>query len=1129
MPYARVVPLAIFLVVCISIICAPPSEAQATPAAAPKINTISPAGRIGPIDETSLVTLKGNRHPLAVPANDRGAVAPDLPMQRMLLVLQRDPANETALQELIAEQQNKSSPNFHGWLSPTQFGERFGAAKSDLQKLTGWLASHGFQVNRIAQSGMVIEFSGNARQVQEAFHTPIHQYVVKGKTYYANAADPQIPAALAPLVTGVNTLHNFEKQTPIRLLGSASRIANTSTWQPNFTFNGAAGAAHYLAPGDFAKIYNTASLYTSGIDGSGQSIAIVARTNINLSDMEIFRLAFGLPTNNPQIILDGPDPGNLFGLEEAEADLDTEWSGAIAPKAAIKLVVSASTNTTDGVDLSAQYIVDNNIAPILSTSFGQCEVTLGQAENAFFNNLWEQAAAQGITVVVSSGDSGPEGCQNFTGGVATPAVNGLASTPFNIAVGGTEFNENGADSTYWSATNGPDQSSVLGYIPEQVWNESCFDITQCFFLGPSASGGGPSGLYSKPAWQAGLGVPIDNQRDLPDVSLASGALHDGLLLCQDGICLTDANGQLINAEVVGGTSAATPAFAGIMALVDQKTNSRQGLANFVLYPLAATETAANCNASASPQATCIFSDITQGNTNVPGLAGYPATQGYDLATGLGSINAANLITNWANITFSGTKTTLSLAPTATTHGQPITASVTVVPLTTGAGTPTGGGVALLTGGSQNQNLGVLTKGALSSPISTLPGGSYTVSASYGGDAKFGSSTSSPGVPVTIAPESSTLTFTTSSTTTTYSSFFFSLQASVAGVSNQGIATGNVTFSDNFNGSATTLATAPLNSQGNMSLSETSLGVGSHTLNASYAGDSSFKPSSAGPVTVTVNKGPTQTILFLPTGALPNTTVFLQALVFPTEGVAFPTGTVQFFDGANPVGNPVPVKNEVATTATMTLPGGANTITATYSGDANFNASTAPAATLYVGNPDFQLSVNPGNVTVSSTAAGTSTIFVTPGPGIGFAGPVSLSCSTLPASTSCAFQPAQLNLDGFTTMNTKLTITKGAHATFWGPPHMQQKMIWGSVNCLVVLSFAFLGWSMKRRRWSMSLCTLVLLVGLFGMSGCGGGSGAVTPPGSTTQTITPSLVTVTATGNSGISIVTHNVTLAVTVQ
>src|SRR6266478_415439 len=268
----------------------------------------------GAINESSLVLLKGNHHPLANAANDRGPAAPDLPMERMLLVLKRDPV----------------------WLSPEEFANRFGPSESDRQKAAAWLVSHGFRVNRISRGGMVIEFSGTTAQVMEAFHTSIHRYQVNGENHHANASDPQIPAALSSIVAGVSTLHDFQSHSTIRVLGSANRIANSSLWQPNFTFTGFGGTAHYLAPGDFAKIYNVASLRQSGIDGTGQSIAIVARTNINLSDIQVFRLAFGLPSNDPQIILDGPDPGNFFGLEEAEADLDVEWSGAVAPKATSK-------------------------------------------------------------------------------------------------------------------------------------------------------------------------------------------------------------------------------------------------------------------------------------------------------------------------------------------------------------------------------------------------------------------------------------------------------------------------------------------------------------------------------------------------------------------------------------------------------------------------------------------------------------------------------------------------------------------------------------------------------------------------------------------------------------------------
>jgi hypothetical protein len=1094
------------------------------------------ASRIGSVDESSVIVLKGNRHPLATTANDRGEVAPDLPMERMLLILKREGAADTALQELIAAQQDKLSSTFHTWLSPEQFAERFGPAKSDLQTLTAWLQSHGFRVNRIARGGMTIEFTGTAAQVKEAFHTPIHSFVVNAKNYYANAFDPQIPAAFATVVAGVNTLHNFEKLSTIRALGPASRIASTSTWQPSFTFNGGAGPAHYLSPGDFANVFNITPLYKAGIDGTGQSIAIVGRNNINLSDIQIFRIAFGLPANDPTIILDGPDPGNFLGSgEESEADLDVEWSGAIAPKAKINFVVSESTNSTDGADLSAQYIVDNNISPILSMSFGQCEVSLGQAQNAFYNNLWAQAAAQGITAIVSSGDNGAAGCDNANFGPATHGVgvNGLASTPFNVAVGGTQFNENGNDSKYWAAANGPDQSSALGYIPEAVWNESCSDPSQCFFPNLFASSGGASTLYSKPPWQSGPGVPLDGKRDLPDISLSAAGLHDGYLLCQDGVCLTDSKGQLISAFVVGGTSASTPTFAGIMALVNQKTNSRQGQANFVLYPLAASQNAANCGSSGPPQSTCIFNDVTQGNSDVPGLKGFPAGPGYDLATGLGSVNAANLVANWQNVTFAATTTKLQLSSVSITHGQSLTASVTVAPVST-SGTPTGD-VALLTGGSQTINLGILNNGALAVPITTLPGGTYSATASYGGDATFGASTSA-GVTVTVAAEPSSTTFSTldgglgPATSTTYGDFFF-LQASVAGTSNQGAATGNITFSDTFNGNTSNLMIAPLSIRGSALVQETSLAVGTHTLRASYSGDPSFQSSTSSSTTVTVAKGITQTLLLIPNGAPPNTPVILEAAVFP-NGFATPTGTVQFFAGAQAIGSPVKLQGIVALLTTTQLPNGANSITAAYSGDANFNASTSPASILFIGNPDFQIAVNPGNVTVSAATPGTAAVLLSPGPGLGFSGTVSLTCSGLPSGTTCSVQPAQLNLDGFTPASAKVTIAKSAaQATIRFDSVRSHPKFSASVVALSMVFALLFGWPGKKRR--LQVCALLILVcSLAALAGCGGSSSpATTPTVSNTPAPNFSVVTVSASGGGvgGVTAVTHTVTLAVTVQ
>jgi hypothetical protein len=1109
------------------------------PASALLAQTTPPAAnRIGAIEESSLVVLRGNRHPLATPANDRGEVSSDLPMERMLLVLTRDATAESALQSLLTRQQDKSSPDFHTWLSPAQFAERFGASPADLQKITAWLTSHGFHVNRVAQSGMVIEFSGTAAQVRNTFHTAIHSFVVNGEKHYANASDPQIPAALAPVVAGIDTLHDFRKQPMIRVLGKASRIANTILWQPEFTFSGASGVQHYLAPGDFAKIYNIAPLYQDGIDGTGQSIAIVARNNINLSDVQIFRIAFGLPVNDPQIILNGPDPGNLTGSEETEADLDIEWSGAIAPKATIKFVVSASTNSTDGVDLSSLYIVDNNLAPVLSASFGQCEQTLGQTENTFFNNLWEQAAAQGISVVISSGDNGAAGCDSDS--QTTPAtqglaVNGLASTPFNIAVGGTQFNENGADSTYWSATNGPDQTSALRYIPEVVWNESCADPNVCGVASLFASSGGVSTHYSKPSWQAGLGVPNDGQRDLPDVSLDAAAGHDGYLLCQDGLCTTNSSGQLINAELVGGTSAAAPTFAAILALIAQKTNSRQGQANFVLYPLATAQNAANCSATSPPQSQCIFNDITVGNNNVPGQTGFPATVGYDLATGWGSVNAANLAANWQNVTFRSTLTTLQLSSTNLTHGQPVIATATVAP-SVGSGTPTGN-VALLAGGSTGVNLGNLSNGTASGAIETLPGGAYSVTASYGGDGTFGASLSA-GVPIKINPEASNTTFSaflsgqagnpSSQVNTTYGGFL-QLQVNVAGASQQGTPTGTLTFSDTFNGNTSTLLSVSLNSQGNAQVQETQLALGNHTLNVSYSGDASFTASSAGPVNVTVAKGQTETVLFVPSGALPNTAVVLQAIVLP-NGAIDPTGTVQFFNGKNVLGVPVQVKNLIASLTTTQLSNGSHSITAVYSGDANFAGSTSGAATIVIGNPDFLISANPGVVTISGSGPGNTSILLTPVAGLGFSGPISLSCSGLPTGSSCSFLPAQPSLDGSTPLTVALSITKppaqsaAIRAAFRGGAQQLAVSLAGATFAGAFL----LAWPGKKRAWQLR--AVLILAGLLGvLGGCSGGMSVAPPQNGRGISTTSFVVTVTATGGAGAQAVSHSVTLQVTVQ
>ncbi len=635
-----------------------------------------------PANDRQLVTLSGNTHPLARrPEFDRGAAPPDLPMQRMMLVLKRSAEQEAALARLMAEQQDSSSPNYHRWLTPVEFGERFGPAPQDIKAITDWLELHGFQVNEISNGRTYIEFSGNAAQVEGAFHTSIHGFEVERAQHWANVSDPQIPAALAPVVAGVATLHNFLSK-PQLVISKQKRTARfrSGVDRPHFTD----GFGDYsLAPADYATIYNIKPLYNAGINGNGVNIAVLGRSNINLQDVASFRQVFNLPNNNPQLVINGPDPGNLGGGEEGEAVLDTTWAGAVAPNATVKFVISASTNSADGVDLSEAYAVNHNVGAVMTESFGSCEANYTQAQATSISNLAQQAAAEGITYTVSTGDNGSDGCDdpNSVYSATQPvSVNILASTPYNVAVGGTQFDDTNGGGPFWDASSG----NALSYIPEDVWNENCNE-NSCFDnFSLWAGSGGVSMYFPKPSWQTGVtGIPNDTHRHLPDVSLTA-AIHDPYLLCIDGSCTPDIFGN-VNFAQIGGTSAAAPSFAGIMALVVQKTGSRQGQADAVLYRLASTANFAQCNGSnltPLPSSGCIFNDVTVGTNAVPGEPNfggpgetYDATTGYDMATGLGSVNAYNLVTKWSGGGGGSGSPAVTFSPTSISFGSvPVGAS-----------------------------------------------------------------------------------------------------------------------------------------------------------------------------------------------------------------------------------------------------------------------------------------------------------------------------------------------------------------------------------------------------------------------------------------------------------------------
>lgn len=579
------------------------------------------------------VALPGNHPPLARAEFDAGPVAPDFPMRHMILVLQPSAAQNAELKGLTDALHNPASPEFHRWLAPEDFAARFGVSPSDLQRVTNWLTGAGFSIDEIPAGGRTIVFSGTAAQVEAAFQTSIHTYIVHGETHHANSADPRIPEEFAGLIAGAVSMHDFRKNP----LHGQMRAA------PEYTQSG----SHYLTPSDFATIYDVAAVYSAGFKGAGQTVAVAGRANIRVSDVQTFRQQWGLPVNNPTVIVNGTDPGITSLDEEAEAYLDVEWSGAVAPLATVDFVVSASTTSTDGIDLSSQYIVSHNLAPVVSLSFGACEASLGSAERAFYSSLWQQAVAQGMTAFVAAGDSGAAGCDSPSEATATQglAVNGLCSSVYDVCVGGTEFDENGNNSLYWSNTNNASGGSALSYIPEVAWNESGSNGGSDLW----STGGGASAYYAKPSWQSGPGVPSDSKRDVPDVSLSS-ATHDGYLVDILGGYYT-----------IGGTSASTPSFAGIMALVNQKTNERQGNANTILYPLAAAQAAGG---------SIVFHSVAGGNNSVPGQTGFAAGPHYNQATGLGSPDALMLVNHWTASTSAPSSPSFSVsAPSSVSIGQ----------------------------------------------------------------------------------------------------------------------------------------------------------------------------------------------------------------------------------------------------------------------------------------------------------------------------------------------------------------------------------------------------------------------------------------------------------------------------
>jgi Pro-kumamolisin, activation domain/Bacterial Ig-like domain (group 3) len=978
-----------------------------------------PSRVVAQIDDTRTVLLKGNVHPLARPEADRGAAGDAQPMSRMLLLLQRSAQQEAALQQMIDAQQTKGSGSYHAWLTPEEFGKQFGPSDADVQAVTDWLTRQGFQVSKVAAGRTVIEFGGTVAQVRNAFHTEMHKFAVNGETHVANVSDPAIPEALAPVVRGVVALNDFPRRPMVHNKGTYRWERATGQIKPLFTYGDPANFA--MAPADFAKIYNIPSTAT----GAGQTIAVIGQSNIDAQDVIDFRNLFSLPQNFTQatnVLVNGPDPGLQFDSgDEGESDLDVEWAGAVAPNANILLVTSSTTQSnpgqiTNGTDLSALYVVDNDPAvngvpaSVLSESYGFCEPGLGATGNQFFNLLWEQAVAEGITVVVSTGDSGPAGCDSSFS--TNSAINGLtmsgiATTPFNTAVGGTDFDASAQPvvppNQYWSATNGTGLGSALQYIPETTW-----DYSECASNYPAtctsvdstgldlvAASGGPSNCaifngancksgYPRPAYQASANIQFPTVRTTPDVALFSSNGTNGVALI---VCQADSNPggascslstPYTDFSLVGGTSAATPPFGAIVALLNQATGTRQGNVNYGLYGLAAKDTnytGGNCNSSLghTPASGCVFNDVTAGNIGVACLLGstsavdgstnwcagsgvygvtvvpgtnnvaYAAGPGYDLATGLGSINVANLLSSWHLFSRTATTTTLSSPSGGTPSGTNFSATITVSPAASS------GDVSLIALSSSDPTSILaafgpftLSGGMVSAKTNLLPPGTAYVSAVYGGSSLYAMSTATPvklatavaGAGYGTSVQLNFVTFdsnnnpvpTTQAQTVAYGSpYILNILVKKSGNSSTcgfnypatlpslPCPTGKITLTDGGaplndfpNGPNGTTNQPGVSNQGLVEDALVQLTGGKHSILAAYAGDANYAAGSSNTLSVTITPAQTTTLVASNLGMISSgTSVVLTAIVGSASNSAQgPTGTVQFQNGGANIGSPV---------------------------------------------------------------------------------------------------------------------------------------------------------------------------------------------------------------------------------